>query len=211
MKAVTSPWQRQEVLKLLRMLLYRAMDRGSITRNPAARIEIQEVPRSKVRVLKPTELETIAVALPDRWRAFVLLGAYASLRWSELVAVRRDDIDLEARTVRVDEKLVEVRGEWVWGAPKTAESARTIHLPQVVIRPLAEHLLRFPPLRDEEDALLDGLVFHGERGGPVRRHSFRKAGIAPANERASRAPVRAGSDPAARPRVRRVPRSQGRG
>ena len=43
-----------------------------------------------------------------------------------------------------------------------------------MILPLAEHLLRFPPLRDEEDALLDGLVFHGERGGPVRRHSFRK-------------------------------------
>ncbi len=174
MQTVASPWQRQEALKLLRMLLYRALDRGAIARNPAARIEVQEVPRSKVRVLKPDELEAIVGAMPDRWGAFVLLGAYASLRWSELVAIRRDDVDLEARTVEVDEKLVEVRGEWMWGEPKTAESARTIHLPQVVVRPLAEHLLGFPPLRDQEDPLLEGLVFYGERGGPVRRHSFRK-------------------------------------
>ena len=173
-RAVGSPWQAQETLKLLRMLLYRAMDGGAIGRNPAARIEAPEARRSKVRVLKPGELDAIVEALPARWRAFVLLGAYSSLRWSELVALRRDDLDLEARTVEVDEKLVEVRGEWVWGEPKTAESARTVHLPQAVIRPLAEHLLRFPPLHGQSEPRLEGLVFYGEKGGPVRRHSFRK-------------------------------------
>jgi Phage integrase family len=59
-----------------------------------------------------------------------------------------------------------------WGAPKTPESARTIDLPEVVIRPLVEHLLRFPPLRGREDPRLEGLVFYGERCGPVGRHVF---------------------------------------
>ena len=173
-KAVRSPWQAQETLKLLRLLLYRAMDSGAIGRNPAARIEPPDAPRTAVRVLRPQELAAVADALPDRWRAFVLLGAYSSLRWSELVALRRDDLDLDARTVEVDEKLVEVRGEWVWGEPKTAGSARTVHLPQLLVRPLAEHLLRFPPLHDQEDYRLQGLMFYGEKGGPVRRHSFRR-------------------------------------
>jgi hypothetical protein len=36
-------------------------------------------------------------------------------------------------------------------AGKTPESARTIDVPEVAIRPLVEHLLRFPPLRGRDD------------------------------------------------------------
>jgi integrase len=102
-----------------------------------------------------------------------LLGAYGSLRWSELVAVKRDDLDLEGRSVRIDEKMVEVGGRFEWGPPKTDSSERVVDLPNLVIKPLAEHLLRFPPLMDAEDNHHRGLVFYGERGGPVRRHVFR--------------------------------------
>jgi hypothetical protein len=62
----------------------------------------------------------------------------------------------------VDEKVLEVRGGFAWGTPKTPESARTIDLPEVAIRPLVEHLLLFPPLRDQEEPRLEGLVFYGE-------------------------------------------------
>lgn len=75
----------------------------------------------------------------------------------------------------VDERLTEVggRGSWVWGSPKTAGSARIIDLPAIVVKPLAEHLLRFPPLRSS-DHQLEGLVFYAESGSPVRRHLFRR-------------------------------------
>jgi integrase len=168
-----SPWQAREVLKLVRMLLNRAIDDELIARNPAVGIPAPEAERSRVRVLKPWELEAVAANLPERWRAFALLGAYASLRWSELVAVKRDDIQLEGRTLRVDEKVVEVGGRFEWGRPKTRDSTRTVHLPEVAVRPLAEHLLRFPPLRGADDPRWEGLVFYGERKGPVRRHVFR--------------------------------------
>lgn len=36
-----------------------------------------------------------------RYQAPVLLGMFSSLRWGELAALRRCDIDLEAPTVRV--------------------------------------------------------------------------------------------------------------
>lgn len=168
-----SPWQALEALKLVRMLLNRALDDELIGRNPATGIPAPETDRARVRVLKPWELEAVAASLPERWRAFVLLGAYASLRWSELVAVRRDDIHIEERMLRIDEKVVEVGGRFEWGEPKTKESARTVHLPEVAIKPLAGHLLRFPPLRGTDEQRWEGLVFYGERGGPVRRHVFR--------------------------------------
>ena len=36
-----------------------------------------------------------------RYRALVLLATFASLRWGEATALRRCDLDLDARTVRV--------------------------------------------------------------------------------------------------------------
>jgi integrase len=48
-----------------------------------------------------------------------------------------------------------------------------VHLPEVAVKPLAAHLLRFPPLRSTDEQRWEGLVFYGERGGPVRRHVFR--------------------------------------
>ena len=87
--------------------------------------------------------------------------------------MKRDDLDLEGRSVRIDENMVEVRGCFEWGSPKTDSSERVVDLPNLVIEPLAEHLLRFPPLMDTEDEHHRGLVFYGERGGPVRRHVFR--------------------------------------
>ena len=171
----SSGWQGTEVLKLVRRLLYDAMDRGAVVRNVASGVDLPRVERTRPRVLTPAEIDVLIAALPPRFGAFVLISAYASLRWSEAVALRRDAIDLEARTVRIDRTLVEVRGAWIWGEPKTPESARTVHLPELVVRPLAEHLLAFPPLRDHDDPRLDGLVFTGEKGGAIRRHSFRKA------------------------------------
>ena len=151
------------------------MDEGAVARNVAARVKPPRTERTRPHVLTPSEIAQLVGHLPERYRALVLLDADASLRWSEVVALKRDDLDLDGRTVRIDEKLGEVRGEWVWGVPKTAASARVVDLPDLLLKPLAEHLLRFPPLRDKDDPRRDGLIFFGERGGPVRRHAFRRS------------------------------------
>lgn len=129
--------------------------------------------RAVPRVLDRDEVHAVVEKLPARWRALALLDAYGSLRWSELVAVKRNDLDLDGRTVRVDEEVVEVRGQFKWGPPKTASSERVVDLPNLVIKPLAEHLLRYPPLNGADEERHEGLVFYGERCGPVRRHVFR--------------------------------------
>ena len=133
----SSGWQGTDVLKLVRRLLYDAMDRDAVVRNVASGIDLPRVERTRPRVLTPAEIDALIAALPPRFGAFVLISAYASLRWSEAVALRTDAIDLEARTVRIDRTLVEVRGAWIWGEPKTPESARTVHLTELVVSPLS--------------------------------------------------------------------------
>jgi integrase len=166
--APASPWQGNEALKLVKRLLYFAVDDGVLTRNVAARIKPREVERQKIEILEPTELTAVLDHLGDRWRAMVLLDAMGSLRWSELIGLRRQDLDLEARTVTITQKITEVNGTFHIGRPKTQESARTVDLPAVVVKPLAEYLLRYPPSPA-------GLIFHGANGNPVRRKVFRAA------------------------------------
>ena len=135
-------------------------------------VKAPETTRTKPRILTPPELSRLIEYLPERYRALVLLDAYASLRWSEVIALRREDLDFDAGTVRVSRTLGEVQGQWVWGTPKTKSSARTVDLPEFIIRPFAEHLLRHPPLLGQQDPRFEGLIFSGERGGPIRRHVF---------------------------------------
>jgi integrase len=49
-------------------------------------------------------------------------------------------------------------------------SADIVDLPRIVMKPLSEHLLEYPPLRGTLDPRLEGLLFH-EDGHPLRRQS----------------------------------------
>jgi integrase len=102
--------------------------------------------------------------MPDRWRAFLFVAGYSSLRFSELVGLRVDRLELPRNRLHVEEKITEA-GHLIAGAPKTERSRRTVTLPDFMTFSLAEHLRRYPPGAN-------GFVFTMPKGGPVRRHTF---------------------------------------
>jgi integrase len=60
-----------------------------------------------------------------RFRALVLLATFASLRWGEVSALTRADLDLKARTVRIRAAYVErSTGPLVLGPPKSQAGRR---------------------------------------------------------------------------------------
>jgi integrase len=69
-----------------------------------------------------TFLDTIA---GHRWAGPLRLAVLYGLRRSELLALKWDDVDLDARTITVDQALVEVHGRPVWTEGKNARSRRT--------------------------------------------------------------------------------------
>jgi integrase len=50
-----------------------------------------------------------------RFRALILLATFASLRWGEVIALQRCDIDLDGGTVRVRRQYLELRSQLVIG------------------------------------------------------------------------------------------------
>jgi integrase len=108
--------------------------------------------------------------MPARLRALLLLATFASLRWGEVAALRRMDLDLTARTVSVRQQHVELdTGELLVGPPKSRAGVRTVAIPEAIITSLREHLDQFAA--SEPDAL----IFTGLRGGILRRSNFRRA------------------------------------
>lgn len=161
----SSAYQAAETLKLARMLLNRAVDQELIAVNRASRVKAPRVARRRPKVLTPEQIDRLAEAAGEEWRALVRLAAYGALRWSEIVGLRVEAVDFLRRQVRVETKIGEVEGRLVEGDLKTASSRRTVPLPEAVIADLAEHVRRFPPSAD-------GLVFHLAGGQPVRRSNF---------------------------------------
>jgi integrase len=93
---------------LLKATLNTAVDDGLIRRNPC-RLKGAGQERSPERpTLTIGQVFRLADEIDPRYRALVLLAGFGSLRWGELTALRRRDIDLETRTVRVERQLTEI-------------------------------------------------------------------------------------------------------
>jgi integrase len=126
----------------------------AIKRNPC-RIKGAGQEHSPERpVLRIAQVYAVANAVGQRYQALVLLAMFGSLRWGELAGLRRCDIDLDARTVRVTRQLTELRGgEHLFGPPKSKAGLRTVPIPELIIPVIRWHLTCFAQDADE------GLVF----------------------------------------------------
>jgi integrase len=79
-----------------------------------------------------------------RFHALVLIATCASLRWGEATALRRCDLDLNARTVRVRAAYIErSTGEMLLRPPKSRAGRRVVGIPEVIVPALREHLAVF--------------------------------------------------------------------
>jgi integrase len=158
--------------RLLRAVLMTAVDEdGILQRNPCRIRGAQDERPAERPVLTVPQVFALADAMADRrFRGLVLLVTFASLRWGEVTALRRRDLDLGRGTVHVRAAFVErSSGELVLGPPKSRAGVRTVSLPAAVLPALREHLAAYVP--DDPDAL----VFTGATGKPLRRSNFNKA------------------------------------
>jgi integrase len=119
-----------------------------------------------MRILEPSETMALADVIDDRYRAMVLAAAYTGLRFGELAALHTERFDALRRTLRVEESLSEVRGEFFFKPPKSDASRRTVSVPSFIVEEMAQHLAVHA-----DDS---GLVFSAPVGGPIRRANFRR-------------------------------------
>lgn len=161
-----APATTRKAYQLLAAALSDAVDNGFIPLSPCRNVKLPKLTTSVMRVLEPAETKALAGAIDERYRAMVLAAAYTGLRFGELAALRTERFDALRRTVRIEESLAEVRGEFLFKPPKSDASHRTVSVPSFVVEELAQHLA--------VHADGSGLIFSAPSGGPIRRTNFRR-------------------------------------
>lgn len=165
--AVLAPATVEVVYRYLAAIFAAAVEDRLIPVTPCKGIRLPKVEAAQVVPLATEAVEALIDAVPDRYRALVVLAAGTGLRQGEAFGVSTSRLDFLRRTLTVDRQLVLLPGQPPYLAPpKTAASRRTVPLPDVVLGALAGHLAAFPA--GEGDAL----VFTAPDGGGIRRNRF---------------------------------------
>lgn len=132
---------RARAYSLLRAILATAVEDGHLEANPAKVRGAGSVER-RHRVTLPTDaqLEALVEALPDRYKALILVAYWCGLRFGELTELRRGDLDLEAGVIRVRRAVVLVKGSFVVKSTKSAAGERDVWIPGHIVPVLRDHL-----------------------------------------------------------------------
>ncbi|UIJ59903.1 site-specific integrase [Amycolatopsis acidiphila] len=155
--------------RLLRGILNTAVDPDAIiTKNPCKIAGAEKESPEERPLVTVAQVFQIAEKMPDRFAAMVLLAAFGSLRFGEVIALRRCDLAKDVSWVRVSRSFVEVPGKGVVaGPPKSRAGVRTVILPDAIRGEIVAHLKKF--VQPEQEALLFTLE---KSGAPVRRPNF---------------------------------------
>jgi integrase len=134
---------------------------------PCRSISRTVVEQPKVEPLPVETVWRLIDAVPDRYRALIILGAGTGVRISEALGLTNDRVDWIRKSVKIDRQLLRVGGGApVFGPVKDKNNRpRTIPLPDFVVEELSAHVSKY-------NLGAEGLIFSGPNGGPLPRSTF---------------------------------------
>src|ERR671916_603393 len=167
-----SPRTVQYIHVTLHKALKQAIADGLIPRNATEAVRPPQVRKEEIRPLTAEQVKMLFEAVrDDRLESLYVLAVITGLRQGELLGLKWEDVDLEARTLQVRRTLTTAKGGLVLSAPKTKNSRRTVRLSQTALEALKSHLERQLGEIDRAGDLWreNGLIFTSESGEPLSR------------------------------------------
>lgn len=167
----SSPQTVRNVHAVLRRALGQAVRWGILSRNPAAAVDLPASRSFDVRALAAEDGRAVLDAVRgDQLEPLVTVALATGLRQGEALALRWQDVDLEAGQLTVRHSLHRSRGSVVLSEPKTRRSRRTVTLPAFAVTALRRQRDWFQAqsrLLAGSDWQEAGYVFTTSRGTPM--------------------------------------------
>lgn len=171
-----APRTVKECRRILRGIMAEAVLANMIGANPCDRVSLPRIEHEEANFLAPDQVTTLADTVGPRHRALILTAAYLGPRWGELAGLKRTNLDLLRKELRIVGSLERVGNGWRYvEETKSTSGRRTIPLPAFLVDELAAHLASAPESE---------YVFPDTEGGFLRYHSFRQRVWLPAVESA---------------------------
>lgn len=175
----------------LHVLLHKALKQaerwGLVPRNVAVDVDPPKVHKEEVRLLNNEQARKLLDTVKgDRLEALYVVAVQSGLRQGELLALRWEDVDLEARTIQVRRTITRDGGKHSVGPAKTAKGRRTVKLTRDATEALQEHLERQLAEIDKagDKWQENGLVFCTGKGTLINPTNLRRRSLAPLLQRA---------------------------
>jgi integrase len=166
-----SPSKRRHALTVIRRAFKLAVDEKVLASNPAVGVSAPRLEHHEIKPLTPAQVSAfLAEAAEHPLGALFVVAIGTGLRQGELFGLRWSDVDLEARTITVRRKVIEVDGEFHEGAPKSKHGRRTVTLPAFTVDALQAHRRRTVAA----GLAACPLVFPSRKGTVLRRQNVRR-------------------------------------
>ena len=124
-----SPSRVIQTHQVMSQILRYAVRAKCLPSNPADDAELPRIAEVERRYLTHDELHRLAFA-SGRFRTLVLTLGYCGLRFGEAVALTVNDLDLDARRIRVSRSVTHVAAVGVQEGPTKTHATRTVPIPK---------------------------------------------------------------------------------
>ncbi len=166
--AGASPRLREQVHNLLHKALGQALKWGMVRQNACASVHKPRVPKTTMRVLSKSQVESLLeVSKNDRFAALYVTAVTTGLRQGELLGLQWEDVDLRSGHASIRHTLQNDRGKLTLESTKNSKGRR-VELPQITVNALKAQ---------REWLMAQGLrsspwVFPNSKGGPMRKDNL---------------------------------------
>lgn len=183
---------------VLHRALKQAVKWSLVPRNVAEAVDPPKVRREEVTPLSSEQSRRfLAAARGDRFEALYVVALTCGLRQGEVLGLKWSDLDLGAKTLRVNRQLQRLRrdgdspGQLTFAEPKNA-SRRTVPLTATAVEVLKRHGVRQAKEKMRAGALYEdnGLVFASEIGTPLDAQNVVNRSFKPLLRRAGLSSIR---------------------
>jgi integrase len=176
-----APTTVRECYRLLGGVMAEAVEHRLVAESPCRRVRLPRAEHREKRFISAEDAEALADAFPAKFRAIVPVAVYTGARWEEIAGLKRANLDLLRRQMRIVGTIERAGGKYRYvEETKSETSRRTIRLPSFLVDIIAAHLERAP----ESD-----FVFAAAEGGFLRYDNFRRRVWGPAVRRAGMEPL----------------------
>lgn len=164
----------------VRMAFLAAVKARVIRQDPTSGITPPRLAKSEGRIKIPTpeQVNAVLTEAPVHFHAFVAVCAFAGLRLGEAAGLQLGDVDFLRRTLSIQRQIQgQVNSKTAQTSPKY-ESARTVYLPDDLVKVIAAHVERHSPLGEQRWLFsLNGYVYNRNSAGNQWRRLRSKVGM----------------------------------
>jgi integrase len=141
-----TPTRNSHVYSLLHAVLATAVSDELIATNPCTISGAMNVPtRRQSVILTPAEVSALADAMPERYRALVLLAAWCGPRWGEVIELRRRDLSDDHAVLTIARGVTHRQGQCNVDTPKSGKGRKVVlppHIRPIVAQHLEQHVAK---------------------------------------------------------------------